>query len=248
MLKMHPAYLFVGSEKEIYDYLTTALKEVFCSNSSKAICRVCKNIENRKHESIRFIEPEGQYTISQLNIIFDNIIFKLNAGEHYFFIINKADLLNISCSNKLLKSLEEPPAGYHFILVTSRLDSILETILSRCVIKDFSKQNIIENNILFNIFININHNINMQDIKELENTKIPNYLIANLIDHLYDYYHNNLKTAISEQNNKKIDHISQIIEVLDKSKRQYPMPGSSKIFLKNLYLQILSIFIDLKCN
>jgi DNA polymerase-3 subunit delta' len=49
-----------------------------------------------------------------------------------FFIIDDADKMNDAASNALLKTLEEPPATSHIILVTSRPDSLLPTILSRC--------------------------------------------------------------------------------------------------------------------
>ena len=48
-----------------------------------------------------------------------------------FILIENAHLLNESSSNCLLKSLEEPANGV-FILLTSRLNLILDTIISRC--------------------------------------------------------------------------------------------------------------------
>jgi DNA polymerase-3 subunit delta' len=55
-----------------------------------------------------------------------------------FFIIDEADKMNAAASNALLKTLEEPPAASHIILVTSRPDSLLQTILSRCQIVRFA--------------------------------------------------------------------------------------------------------------
>ena len=48
-----------------------------------------------------------------------------------FILIENADLLNESASNCLLKTLEEPTNGV-FILLTSRLNLLLDTIISRC--------------------------------------------------------------------------------------------------------------------
>ncbi len=48
-----------------------------------------------------------------------------------FILIENADLLNESSSNCLLKTLEEPTNGV-FILLTSRLNFLLDTIISRC--------------------------------------------------------------------------------------------------------------------
>ena len=53
-----------------------------------------------------------------------------------FVMIENAHLLNESSSNCLLKTLEEPTNGV-FILLTSRLNLLLDTILSRCQIIRF---------------------------------------------------------------------------------------------------------------
>lgn len=49
-----------------------------------------------------------------------------------FFIVDDADKMNDESSNALLKTLEEPPPTTHIFLITSRPDSLLATIRSRC--------------------------------------------------------------------------------------------------------------------
>jgi DNA polymerase-3 subunit delta' len=58
----------------------------------------------------------------------------LTAGEAAWrvVIVDRADELNPSAANALLKSLEEPPARVLFLLVTSVPGSLLPTIRSRC--------------------------------------------------------------------------------------------------------------------
>ena len=48
------------------------------------------------------------------------------------FIIFDAELMNDAAANSLLKILEEPLEGTHFLLVTSRKDALKQTIISRC--------------------------------------------------------------------------------------------------------------------
>ncbi|MFZ4620467.1 MAG: ATP-binding protein [Bacteroidota bacterium] len=48
------------------------------------------------------------------------------------FIIFDADAMNDASTNSLLKVLEEPLDGVHFLLVTSRKDAVKQTIISRC--------------------------------------------------------------------------------------------------------------------
>lgn len=49
-----------------------------------------------------------------------------------FFIVDNADKMNDHASNALLKTLEEPPETSYIFLITSRPDSLLPTIRSRC--------------------------------------------------------------------------------------------------------------------
>lgn len=53
-------------------------------------------------------------------------------GRRRVFIIDEAELLNASAQNLLLKTLEEPPPRSVFILVTTRPESLLPTVRSRC--------------------------------------------------------------------------------------------------------------------
>ena len=54
------------------------------------------------------------------------------------FVIEDAEKMNDSSSNALLKTLEEPPPTTHLILISSRPDSLLQTIRSRCQTIRFS--------------------------------------------------------------------------------------------------------------
>jgi DNA polymerase-3 subunit delta' len=53
------------------------------------------------------------------------------------FVIEGADTMNDRAANKLLKTLEEPPAFAHLVLLTNHLGNILQTIRSRCQLVRF---------------------------------------------------------------------------------------------------------------
>lgn len=55
-----------------------------------------------------------------------------------FFIIDNAEKMNDAASNALLKTLEEPAETSFIFLITSRPDSLLQTIHSRCQIVRFA--------------------------------------------------------------------------------------------------------------
>lgn len=55
-----------------------------------------------------------------------------------FFIIDDADKMNDAASNALLKTLEEPASTSYIFLISSRPDSMLQTIHSRCQVIRFA--------------------------------------------------------------------------------------------------------------
>ena len=59
-------------------------------------------------------------------------------GSRRVVIIDPADDLEKNAANALLKSLEEPPAGTSFLLVTHRLGRLLPTLRSRCRVLRFA--------------------------------------------------------------------------------------------------------------
>jgi DNA polymerase-3 subunit delta' len=64
--------------------------------------------------------------------------FRPYEGAARVFLIEEADKLNEASSNALLKTLEEPPATSHLILLTSRPATLLPTVRSRCQTIRFS--------------------------------------------------------------------------------------------------------------
>lgn len=65
-----------------------------------------------------------------------NLIGRLTLASHYggerFTLIDPADGLNTNSVNALLKTIEEPPAGMHLLLVTERPQALPATLRSRC--------------------------------------------------------------------------------------------------------------------
>lgn len=53
-------------------------------------------------------------------------------GCHRWILVEEAHRLQKNSANLLLKTLEEPPPGTHFILVTHRPEAVIQTIRSRC--------------------------------------------------------------------------------------------------------------------
>jgi DNA polymerase III subunit delta' len=64
-------------------------------------------------------------------IVLSRVAFPPHEGRARFFLVRDAEHLSVAAANALLKTLEEPPARTHFVLLTSRPGELLDTILSR---------------------------------------------------------------------------------------------------------------------
>ena len=62
-------------------------------------------------------------------------------SKHKVYIIDEVHMLTKEAFNALLKTLEEPPSYVVFILATTELEKIPETVLSRCQVFQFKKPN-----------------------------------------------------------------------------------------------------------
>ncbi|MES2857033.1 MAG: AAA family ATPase [Bdellovibrionota bacterium] len=95
------------------------------------VCGACLRIEKESSESLLEIKPDGaQIKIDQAREVLQFLMLR-GLGRARVIIIDQAHLLGPQAANALLKSLEEPPAGTHFILITGMAASVLPTIRSR---------------------------------------------------------------------------------------------------------------------
>jgi len=78
--------------------------------------------------------------IDQIRELRKFLAMKSIESKKKFIIIEDAHLLNEAASNCLLKTLEEPENGL-FILITSQINNLLETIKSRCQLIKFKRLN-----------------------------------------------------------------------------------------------------------
>lgn len=132
-LSNFPAHLITGdssySEKQVITWLQEAMKH----NHIDEECVVCKAIAEKNFYGLSWLAPENRYTLDLIEVILHTITFQLLENQHHFFVITRAELLTQACANTLLKIVEEPPAGYHFIFIAPHKNLVLPTIVSRCV-------------------------------------------------------------------------------------------------------------------
>ncbi|HGF2963741.1 TPA: DNA polymerase III subunit delta', partial [Burkholderia multivorans] len=76
--------------------------------------------------------PSKEIKIEQVRALLDFCGVGSHRGGLRVVVLYPAEALNVAASNALLKTLEEPPPGVVFLLVSARIDRLLPTIVSRC--------------------------------------------------------------------------------------------------------------------
>jgi DNA polymerase-3 subunit delta' len=85
------------------------------------------------HPDVRSFEPAGAtFKVEQTREILKECALRPVLGARRVFILDRVEAMNPAAANALLKSLEEPPSGLTWILVTTQRARILPTIASRC--------------------------------------------------------------------------------------------------------------------
>ncbi|MFH1597571.1 MAG: DNA polymerase III subunit gamma/tau [Patescibacteria group bacterium] len=144
------AYLFTGP-RGIGKTTTARLlaKAVNCHHPKKGEpcdnCDFCREI--KEAHSIDLIEIDAASHTGVDNVrenIIENARFAPSRSKFKVFIIDEVHMLSISAFNALLKIIEEPPEHVIFILATTEVHKVPETIISRCQRFDFKKINYID--------------------------------------------------------------------------------------------------------
>ncbi len=102
-------------------------------------CRDCRKVASGIHPDVigveRFMEEKdlgGEIKVAAVRALRADAFIKPNEAARKVYLIDRADALNLSAQNALLKLLEEGPAYAAFVLMTDRVGALLETIRSRC--------------------------------------------------------------------------------------------------------------------
>lgn len=99
-------------------------------------CRSCKQALSKNQPDIIYVSHEKPNTISVDDIraqVNNDVAIKPYSSKYKVYIINEAEKMTTQAQNAILKTLEEPPAYAVILLLVSNMNSLLPTILSRCV-------------------------------------------------------------------------------------------------------------------
>lgn len=100
-------------------------------------CHSCKQALSGNHPDIIYITHEKPNTISVDDIrsqINGDVAIKPYKGPKKIYILSEGEKMTVQAQNALLKTLEEPPEYAVILILTTNVNSLLPTILSRCVV------------------------------------------------------------------------------------------------------------------
>ncbi len=219
----------VGKKQTALEFI----KEIF--KESSPYKNVEERITNNNHPDFLIVEPNSLLAtknsgssdlnktiksgseiikIAQIRNIKTFLSQKSINSEKKIVLICDAHLLNEAASNCLLKTLEEPSNGI-FILLTSELNLLLDTIISRCQIvrfRSFSSKEIkaILKEYLDTSKLNINTKLKFEDLIKSANGS-PNQLMRNI--EIWNDFSDEIISKLDSpiKNNLEILEISRLI-------------------------------------
>lgn len=102
-------------------------------------CENCKNITNSIPIDVIEIDAASNRSVSDADDIIQKVALAPVNSRYKIYIIDEVHMLTNQAFNALLKTLEEPPKNVIFILATTEVHKVLDTIKSRCQRFDFKR-------------------------------------------------------------------------------------------------------------
>lgn len=129
------AYLFAGPDGVGKRLVALALARALLCRTGTGCgdCTQCRKVDHNNHPDIHLLDADGAtIKIDQVRELQKELALKPLEGQHKICLIDGAEYLNPAAANALLKTLEEPQPNTLIILLSSRPESLLVTIRSRC--------------------------------------------------------------------------------------------------------------------
>ena len=112
-------------------------ENLFKSKTPCNNCLICREFNHSSLIDIIEIDAASYTGVDNIREIIEKAQFQPTKTRYKVYIIDEVHMLSKGAFNALLKILEEPPAHVKFILATTEIHKVPETILSRCQRYDF---------------------------------------------------------------------------------------------------------------
>ena len=141
MNKVSHAYIINGERSSGKEFIAKVFAAALqCEKGETEPCGECHSCIQAKsgnQPDIIFVAHDKPNTIGVEDIrtqINNDIGIKPYSSPRKVYIMNEGEKMTVQAQNALLKTLEEPPEYAVILILTANVDSLLPTILSRCVV------------------------------------------------------------------------------------------------------------------
>lgn len=145
--RLSHAFLFTGPRGTGKTSAARILAKILrCENKDKLLksescnkCTECLKIADGQSLDVLEIDGASNNGVDAVRELRETIKYMPSVGDYKLYIIDEVHMLSNSAFNALLKTLEEPPSHVIFILATTEVQKIPDTVLSRCQRFDFRR-------------------------------------------------------------------------------------------------------------
>ena len=134
------AYLFHGPPGTGKRTAARALAAELLAEGAPDPGLIRRRVAHGAHPDLTWVKPTGAH-VMRVSDIEEPVVAAANRtpfeSSKRVFVLERADTMNDEVANRMLKTLEEPPAYVHLILLTDALGRMLETVVSRCQLVRF---------------------------------------------------------------------------------------------------------------
>ena len=95
-------------------------------------CDSCQSIATATSMNVLEIDGASNNSVDDIRELREVVRYAATEGVYKIYIIDEVHMLSTAAFNALLKTLEEPPEHVVFIFATTEVQSVPDTILSRC--------------------------------------------------------------------------------------------------------------------
>lgn len=139
--KISHAYIISGEKSSGKEFIAKVFAMALqCERGETEPCQECRScrqaLSDNHPDIIRIVhEKPGAIGVDDIRAQVNNdIAVKPYSSAYKVYIINEAEKMTVQAQNAILKTLEEPPEYAVILLLTANVNSLLSTILSRCVV------------------------------------------------------------------------------------------------------------------
>ncbi len=141
MNKVSHAYIINGERNAGKEFIAKVFAMALQCEKKEAEpcgeCHSCKQALSNNQPDIIYISHEKPNTIGVEDIraqINNDIVIKPYSSPRKIYIVNEGEKMTPQAQNALLKTLEEPPEYAVIVILTTNVEALLPTVLSRCVV------------------------------------------------------------------------------------------------------------------